>query len=538
VLPLSGRSDAIDLGPIRACRTEPSIGRSPLLFWVLAGSGRVRTGSTVYEVPAGELLWIPAGVRYSMETDSDSVAFPILLPPSNGVSAGPATVTRLRVPPGWEDRLIHEFVHNLGYLRGDAAHPSSLFEMITRADDGATSLPQLPQSREAFEIAHALLRTPGTDDTEAQFAKRAGISIRTLQRYFVEETGLTFTRWRLRARIAASLEYLKQDREIGWIANEVGFETGSGFTRAFRSQMGESPSDYRRRALSGPTDRSVDTDNDQALVRMLAETRQPGETAPPIPANATWPRVNGAHVAVWVYRGQARVDVADRSWELRTGEAMILPAGVLNTVTVPTGSLLLPLGFRSSNGSTVSADALETVQFSPADELALLHTFVAAYTPLRPRGHDSAMAFDIIATGPLAQPVSNTSPADSIATRLAATIAARPADPRTLDEWAQEFGTDAARLRREFRIETGTTYPQWRSLSRMTQARTQLQLGVAPGTVSRNLGYAHLPAFSRAFRTAHGISPQRFQAQSVERALWLRSVPRAAEPSARVLHTH
>lgn len=155
MLPLSGRSDAIDLGPIRACRTEPSIGRSPLLFWVLAGSGRVRTGSTVYEVPAGELLWIPASVRYSMETDSDSVAFPILLPPSNGVSAGPATVTRLRVPPGWEDRLIHEFVHNLGYLRGDAAHPSSLFEMITRADDGATSLPQLPQSREAFEIAHA-----------------------------------------------------------------------------------------------------------------------------------------------------------------------------------------------------------------------------------------------------------------------------------------------------------------------------------------------------------------------------------------------
>ena len=63
--------------------------------------------------------------------------------------------------------------------------------MITRADDGATSLPQLPQSREAFEIAHALLRTPGTDDTEAQFAQRAGISIRTLQRYFVEETGLT-----------------------------------------------------------------------------------------------------------------------------------------------------------------------------------------------------------------------------------------------------------------------------------------------------------------------------------------------------------
>ncbi|MFC8934291.1 helix-turn-helix domain-containing protein [Rhodococcus sp. NPDC057135] len=538
MLPLSGGSDTVDLGPIRAGSTELSTGRSPLLFWVLAGSGRVTAGSAVHEIPAGELLWIPAGVRYAMETDSSSVAFPILLPPSDGVTDGPTAVTRLRVPPGWEDRLIHEFVHNLGYLRGDAERPTSLFEMIARADDGCTSLPRLPQSREAFEIAHALLRTPGADDTEGQFAKRAGISTRTLQRYFVEETGLTFTRWRLRARITASLEYLKQDREIGWIANEVGFETGSGFTRAFRAQMGESPSDYRRRTRSRPTDRSARTDNDQALVRMLAQPGQSGDTAPPIPANATWPRVNGAHVAVWVYRGEARVDVADRSWELRTGEAMILPAGVRNTVTVPTGSLLLPLGFRASNGSTVTADALETVQFSPEHELALLHTFVAAYTPLRPRGHNGTAVFDIIATGPLAQSVSNESVADSIATRLAATIAARPADPRTLDEWAREFGTDAARLRREFRTETGSTYPQWRSLSRMTQARTQLQLGIAPGTVSRNLGYAHLSAFSRAFRTAHGIPPQRFQAQSVERALWLRSVPRAAEPSTRVLHTH
>ncbi len=147
MLPLLGRSDEIYTGPIRAGRTEPSTGRSPLLFWVLAGSGRVRTGSTVYEVPAGELLWIPAGARYAMETDSDSVAFPILLPPSDGVTDGPATVTRLRVPPGWEDRLIHEFVHNLGYLRGDAAKPASLFEMIARADDGSTSLPRLPHDR-------------------------------------------------------------------------------------------------------------------------------------------------------------------------------------------------------------------------------------------------------------------------------------------------------------------------------------------------------------------------------------------------------
>ncbi|MDV8005889.1 helix-turn-helix domain-containing protein [Rhodococcus sp. IEGM 1318] len=63
----------------------------------------------------------------------------------------------------------------------------------------------------------------------------------------MEETGLTFTRWRLRTRIAASSEYLKQNREIGWIAKEFGSETGSGFTRAFRARTGESASDYHRR---------------------------------------------------------------------------------------------------------------------------------------------------------------------------------------------------------------------------------------------------------------------------------------------------
>ncbi len=138
------------------------------------------------------------------------------------------------------------------------------------------------------------------------------------------------------------------------------------------------------------------------------------------------------------------MDVADRSWELRTGKAMILPAAS----SIPSRFRLVHCFCRSASVPRTGRPYLPTpsrpCSSPPTDELALLHTFVAAYTPLRPRGHDSAMAFDIIATGPLAQPVSNTSPTASIATRLAATTAARPADPRTLDEWAQEFGTDAA----------------------------------------------------------------------------------------------
>jgi AraC-like DNA-binding protein len=448
-----------------------------MLFWTMTGTSRVTVDDASYEVPAGSSVRIPAGRRVGMATKAGTVAFPILLPRTDPATE-PTVVMQAVVPPEWDDGLVLEFAWNLGYLRGDASATSSLGGPVPPA---ASTVPPLPRSAESFDVAQAILRDPGSRRTPAEYADSAAISVRTMQRRFAHETGLSFTQWRTRARIAAAIGHLEAGRAIGWVADEVGFSTVSGFTKAFTTQMGVSPRRYR----AAPT----------------PSGELPSASA--VPAGSTWPRINGAHVAVWMYRGRGTARIGERVVPLDEGQAIILPAGIRNTVDVDEGSLLLPVGFRSPQDVSTTGGL---VRFTRADEPYLLHRFVSTYTTLRPRMFDSTSLFDWMASK-----LDTGAPTTSVAARLAATVARNPADARTLTEWASTLGVDAHQLRREFRAETGSTYPGRRSLSRMTYARNQLHLGVAPSVVARRVGYAHMPAFTRAFTTAHGMSPSQFE---------------------------
>ena len=65
---------------------------------------------------------------------------------------------------------------------------------------------------------------------------------------FKKQTGLTFSRYRVRQRLAKACDLLADPgRRISDVAFESGFESIPYFNRAFRSQMGCSPSEYRQR---------------------------------------------------------------------------------------------------------------------------------------------------------------------------------------------------------------------------------------------------------------------------------------------------
>ncbi len=500
--------------PLPSSFAGPAVSRDPLLLWVHTGRAVVTAEGAEHPVEAGHALLLRPGIRYALRTSPGSIAVPLLLSAEeNGTPRRP--VARIAVPPAWHDRLLFEFIRNLGYLRSDTALPQALPDLIAAAGDPAAgALPPLPRSAEAFRAAHLILQDPGDDASAGDLAAAVRVSERTLQRRFTEETGLSLTAWRTRARIAAAQEHLAVGRSLSWVAGRVGFATDSGFVRAFRRFAGETPGAFQRRMRNEPRTRS----SGGTGLAVTADARLP-ETAPAIPASATWARVNGAHVAVWVHRGSARVEIGERRFALGTGEALILPAGVRTRTEVDEDSLLLPLGFRVATGAPVSVDALRTTLFEPADDVRLLHGLVSTYTPLRPNGHSETGLFDEVArrtTGALPSPVGTTMPdargEPSLATQLALRVTRDPAADIGLEEWARTAQVDPGSLRRAFRSETGISFPQWRMITRMTQAREQLTLGIPPTAVARNLGYAHLPAFTRAFRTVHGHSPQQFLA--------------------------
>jgi AraC family transcriptional activator FtrA len=79
-------------------------------------------------------------------------------------------------------------------------------------------------------------------------AREANMSVRTLARRFVQETGCTPHRWITHQRLLAAQRRLETgDESIDAVAAAVGFETAMTLRHHFRRTFGTTPTAYRRR---------------------------------------------------------------------------------------------------------------------------------------------------------------------------------------------------------------------------------------------------------------------------------------------------
>jgi AraC-like DNA-binding protein len=228
-------------------------------------------------------------------------------------------------------------------------------------------------------------------------------------------------------------------------------------------------------------------------------------------------------VAVWVLRGRVVLAVGGRELEVGPREAVVLPAGVPNSIRIPAGSLVLPLGFRSGRVGEVGAP-IAPARTAADEEDDLIQAMVAAYTDLRPRGFDPSSGFALVQARSTR---CETTADDAAVSALASGLATGAVGDPSLAGCARWLGIPGRELSRIINDRAGMTFAQWIRVSRMSRARARLHGGEPASAVSRVLGYAHLPAFSRAFREVHGLSPQGVaasQAQAGEAGRWHREL--------------
>jgi AraC-like DNA-binding protein len=83
----------------------------------------------------------------------------------------------------------------------------------------------------------------------AEWERWSGSSSKTLSRYFIDETGMTFGQWRQQAKILRAIEMLASELPVTTIALELGYETTSAFVAMFKRWRGISPGRLRNRDL-------------------------------------------------------------------------------------------------------------------------------------------------------------------------------------------------------------------------------------------------------------------------------------------------
>jgi AraC-like DNA-binding protein len=210
----------------------------------LIGCGRgvvsVLTEGSAWVVPAGYAIWLPPYQMHGGKSFGPGEGWSVYIAPS-ACQALPTQIRTAAVPP-----LLREAILRAALWDSDEVTPGRqticnlIIDEIASLSAEDLGLP-LPGDARLQRIARSLLEHPADSRTVKEWANWAGTTTRTLSRRFPQETGLSFTEWRHRARLMRALNRLAEGDAVTTVAIDLGYSSVSGFIALFRRAFGVTP---------------------------------------------------------------------------------------------------------------------------------------------------------------------------------------------------------------------------------------------------------------------------------------------------------
>ncbi|MDV6253003.1 AraC family transcriptional regulator, partial [Vibrio sp. EA2] len=95
-----------------------------------------------------------------------------------------------------------------------------------------------PTDKRLIQICHLLQDQPASRQSIDEWGKRVGLTGRSVSRLFMNQTGMTFQKWRQRVRLLHALSLLLKPEPIAQVAYQCGYDSLSAFNQAFKLQFG------------------------------------------------------------------------------------------------------------------------------------------------------------------------------------------------------------------------------------------------------------------------------------------------------------
>jgi AraC-like DNA-binding protein len=210
-----------------------------------SGVMRVSSDSAVWLSPPTRAIWLPPGAPHEIVMKGEVAARFLYLEPELAQPL-PREPQLMEVVPLLRELILH--ILTIRTLRPEAPAEVRLaglvVDLLLAARPIDLALP-LPKDRRARALTARLLATPADPAPLPELARHAGASVRTLQRLFPAETGLTLEAWRQKARLIAGAALLSGGAPVTAAALDCGYESPSAFITAFKRQFGVTPGRYR-----------------------------------------------------------------------------------------------------------------------------------------------------------------------------------------------------------------------------------------------------------------------------------------------------
>lgn len=214
------------------------------LLWAMEGILRVTTAQDVWIVPSSHAVWIPGQTHHHLVTETVARTRNLYVDTAYEVRKGLPLCEVLLLTP-----LMRELILRLNETEPhtDPGYFKRLglvaIDELSRLESVGWNLPAGRDPRLRRLIGH-LVRHPATPHTLDELARIAGTGMRTVERLFKAETGMSFRQWRSRLRSLSAVEMLRQGMSSTCIAYTLGFSGPSAFGAAFKEHFGCAPKEF------------------------------------------------------------------------------------------------------------------------------------------------------------------------------------------------------------------------------------------------------------------------------------------------------
>lgn len=214
------------------------------LMLSIVGVGLCEAEGHVWLVPPQAAILIPAGVNHRVTVSGKIEGYAVFIANDEAHRLPPRTST-IGVNPLLRELIIRSasFPLQHGPEGVEARVTQLLLDEIAAAPTGGLNLP-MPTDPRLRTILQSMMTAPAQRGTVESWAKRAGLSERSLARAVAAQTGMSFGRWRQRLNIILALQWIAAGATVESAAFDLGYNNVGSFITMFRKAMGTTPGRY------------------------------------------------------------------------------------------------------------------------------------------------------------------------------------------------------------------------------------------------------------------------------------------------------
>ena len=235
--------DGIELNPHRHDKSQ--------ILLVQRGALSCEVEGGLWIVPPRSAVWIPGGALHRVKATGSLEGYNAFIDPDIDVRL-PRACCAVSVTPLLRELLVRSASLPVLYEEGgtNSRLVAVLLDELAAAQVEDLHLP-MPTDMRLRRIVDLMMTSPADRGTLGVWAKRAGLSERSLARLISRETGMSFSRWRQQLGVMLAVKWLAGGASIQRVAANLGYESVPSFVTMFRKALGTSPGRYMAERHAG-----------------------------------------------------------------------------------------------------------------------------------------------------------------------------------------------------------------------------------------------------------------------------------------------